>query len=171
MKKALLILVLIVGSIGIQSCEGPRGERGEPGYNIEAEVFEVTRSFGPSNNYSSLVPLDPAILNSDVVLVYMLWDTDNGTPIWRLVPQTVQLEEGDLQYNYDFTRFDVNLFLSSMDFNLNILGSQWTQNQRFRIVLLPGYFSGSRHNTEIYNDYEATIEAFGLKDKSITILP
>lgn len=166
--KKLLLMLSVIGMIGLQSCEGPAGPPGRDGYNIEAEVFEVTRSFGASNNYSSLVVLNPPILQSDVVLVYLLWDVDNGTPIWRLMPQIVQLNEGDLIYNYDFTRFDVNLFLSSMDFNLNILGPQWTQNQTFRIVLVPGYFGSSLRMD--YNDYDSVMNMLNLTENDVKTL-
>lgn len=142
MKKLALVLVAFIGMIGLQSCV--REEvvvEDVHDQDTISEVFEVTRSFSPGNDYSSLITLNPAIYDSDVVLVYLLWDVDGGNPIWRLMPQTVQLAEGDLQYNYDFTPYDVNLFLSSADFDLGILGSQWTQNQTFRIVIVPGYFS------------------------------
>lgn len=159
--KKILLLFSVVGMFVLQGCEGPQGP---PGYSVEAEVFEVTRSFGTNNNYSSLIALNPPILDSDVVLVYLLWDVDGNTPIWRLMPQTVQLDEGDLQYNFDFTRFDVNLFLSSADFPLTILGPQWTQNQTFRIVLIPGYFGSARVD---FNDYNAVMNMLNLKETDV----
>lgn len=166
MKKILTLLVLLI-VLGFQSCTGPAGPpgfNGVDGVSVEAEVFEVTRSFSPQGNYESLVVLNPPIFPSDVVLVYILWDVDNGTPIWRLMPQTVQLDQGDLIYNYDFTRFDVNFFLSSADFSLNILGPQWTNNQTFRIVLIPGYFANARIN---YQDYENTMLMLGLTETDV----
>lgn len=162
--KKILLLFSVVGMIVLQGCEGPQGPPGPPGPIFEAEVFEVTRSFAPNNNYSSLITLNPPILDSDVVLVYLLWEVDNGTPIWRQMPQTVQLNEGDLQYNFDFTPFDVNLFLSSADFPLTILGPQWTQNQTFRIVLIPGYFGSARVD---FSDYNAVMNMLDLKETDV----
>lgn len=162
--KKILLLFSVVGMVVLQGCEGPMGPPGPPGPIFEAEVFEVTRSFAPGNNYSSLITLNPPILDSDIVLVYLLWDVDNGTPIWRQMPQTVQLDEGDLQYNFDFTRFDVNLFLSSADFPLTILGPQWTQNQTFRIVLIPGYFGSARVD---FSDYNAVMHMLDLKETDV----
>ncbi|WP_396172625.1 collagen-like protein [Flavobacterium sp.] len=163
MKKILLLFSVVVMFV-LQGCEGPMGPPGPPGPIFEAEVFEVTRSFGPNNNFSSLITLNPPILDSDIVLVYLLWDVDNGTPIWRQMPQTVQLDEGDLQYNFDFTRFDVNLFLSSADFPLTILGPQWTQNQTFRIVLIPGYFGSARID---FSDYNAVMNMLELSETDV----
>jgi hypothetical protein len=167
--KKLVLLFSAIGMIALQSCEGPAGPPGPPGLpgqgGFEAEVFEVTRTFSQGNNFSSLIPLNPPIFASDVVLVYLLWDVDVNTPIWRLMPQTVQLDEGDLIYNFDFTRFDVSLFLSSADFPLTILGPQWTNNQTFRIVLIPGFFgSNLRVN---YNDYEAVMNMIGKTEADV----
>lgn len=165
--KKIFTLFIVLTFIGFQSCTGPEGPPGAPGLNgvnVEAEVFEVIRSFNAQGNFESLVPLNPPIFASDVVLVYLLWDVDNGNPIWRLMPQTVQLNEGDLIYNYDFTRFDVNLFLSSADFPLTILGPQWTNNQTFRIVLVPGYFANARVD---FQDYEKTMTMLGLTEADV----
>jgi hypothetical protein len=163
MKKITLLLAFI-GMIGLTSCV--REEvvvEDVHDQDTISEVFEVTRSFSPGNGYSSLVTLNPAIYDSDVVLVYLLWDVDGGTPIWRLMPQTVQLNEGDLQYNYDFTPYDVNLFMSSADFDLGILGSQWTQNQTFRIVIVPGYFS----KTVDVKNYDAVVAKLKIAESSV----
>ena len=161
MKKITLILVFI-GMIALQGCTVEENN----GYDNDtySKVFEVTRSFSPQNDFSNLVTFNPPIFASDVVLVYVLWDVQNdGTPVWRLMPQTVQLFEGDLQYNYDFTRFDVNLFLSSLDFPLTILGPEWTQNQTFRIVLVPASFGGKMD----YSNYDNVIQKLKLTEKDV----
>ncbi|MBN9282863.1 MULTISPECIES: hypothetical protein [Flavobacterium] len=172
MKKILLLLT-VVAAFAFQGCEGPEGPQGPQGPsdgNTISEVFEVTRSFNAGNNFGSIVPLNPQIYASDVVLVYLLWDTVNPTtPIWRLMPQTVQLSEGDLLYNFDFTRSDVNIFLSSADLDLNMLAPQWTQNQTFRIVIVPGYFSKNAQPVD-YSDYNAVIKAYNIDESKIKVL-
>ncbi|NNL02931.1 MAG: collagen-like protein, partial [Eudoraea sp.] len=68
----------------------------------------------------------------------------NGEPldIWRLLPQTRILNQGLLQYNYDFTFLDVLLFLES-DFDLGTLSPGDTDNQVFRIAIVPAEFAQS----------------------------
>ncbi|MFY8186439.1 MAG: collagen-like protein [Flavobacterium sp.] len=166
MRKITYFFVFLTAVV-FQSCSGPEGPPGPQGVQgpiSEAEVFEVTRNLNASTNFSALVPLNPPILASDVVLTYVLWEVNNGEPIWRLMPQTVQLNEGDLLYNYDFTRFDVNIFLSSADFQLTILGPQWTQNQTFRIVLIPGFFASAKMN---YADYDNVVRSLGLSETDV----
>lgn len=163
MKKIILLLA-VVGIFGFQSCTGPEGPQGQPGYNVEAEVFEITADFLPSTNFSTLIPLNPTILSSDMVLVYRLYDIYNGDDVWRLIPQTVYLPQGEFDYNYDFTKNDINIFLDS-DFDLTTLSAQWSQNQTFRIVIIPGYFSNkSAIDT---NDYNAVIKGFNIDDSAV----
>ena len=147
MKKITLFLVFI-GMMALQSCEvtevydttdiGPR-----------TEVFEVTTSFNSNNNYSSLVEFNPPIYSSDSVLVYHLYDTVNGQDIWKLMPQTYYFNDGGaLDFNSVYSRLNVNIFLSA-NFSLNTLSSSWTQNQTFRIVILPDGFAKTINKNNI----------------------
>ena len=147
MKKITLFLVFI-GMMALQSCEvtevyddvdnGPRNE-----------VFEVTTSFNSNNNYSSLVTFDPPIYSSDSVLVYHLYDVVDGQDIWKLMPQTYYFNDGgELDFNFDYSRFNVKIFLEA-NFNLNTLPLTWTQNQTFRIVVIPDGFSKTVNKNNI----------------------
>jgi len=85
----------------------------------------------------------------------LLWDqtTDsNGeaVDIWRLMPQTRIIDQGLLQYNYDYTFFDVNIFLES-DFDLSLLSVGDTDNQVFRIAILPAESTTGKLDTSNIN--------------------
>jgi hypothetical protein len=83
------------------------------------------------------------------------------------MPQTYYFNDGgELDYNYDFTRNDVNIFLDA-NFPLINLSSAWTQNQTFRIVIIPGYFSNRSAVQVDFNDYNAVIQAYGINPTSI----
>lgn len=173
MKKLIhsaFIALLVIA----QSCigpEGPPGPRGADGYDgvdgtdgEEAYVFEYVFDF-ESPDYSVLLeyPDGFTALDSDVVLVYLLWDKlDDGTEIWRLLPQSMITDFGFLQYNFDFTKFDARVFLDS-DFNLDNLGSPFLANWLARVVVVPGQFTGRMN----YADYDAVKEMFNLPDKEI----
>ncbi|MFT4612280.1 MAG: hypothetical protein ACI9OT_001663, partial [Gammaproteobacteria bacterium] len=49
---------------------------------------------------------------------------------------TEYFEDGVLVYNFDFTQQDVRFFLDGT-VDLNSLDSVWTQNQAFRVVVIP----------------------------------
>lgn len=147
MKKITLFLVFI-GMMALQSCEVT--EVYDTPVNVpRTEVFEVTRNFNFNNNYSVVVPFNPKIYATDSVLVYHLYDVVNGQDVWKLMPQTYYFNNGGaLDYNYDFTKYDVKIYLSA-NFNLNTLASSWTQNQTFRIVIIPDGFAKTVNKNNI----------------------
>ena len=137
MKKLgyFLLLILFVGCGGSTGPEGPQGPPGPTG-----KAYEVQASFGQSNNYSvvSAFPENIEVLPSDIVMVYLLWEVDQntGNDVWQPLPVSVFFDDGELQYGFDHTVTDVKLFLTG-DKNLNTVGNQFTQDQIFRIAILP----------------------------------
>ncbi|WP_431135621.1 hypothetical protein [Psychroserpens mesophilus] len=137
--KHISYLVLAFAAFFIMSCEGdpgPQGLQGPAGGLLVSSAFEIEIDFNESNDYSFIEAYGFDVFPSDVTLVYILWDTVNGQDIWRLLPQTVEFEDGTLIYNYDFTQNDVSFFLEGTT-DLSALGPEWTQDQVFRVVVVP----------------------------------
>lgn len=154
MKNYTAFFSLLV-SILFLSCEGPQGppgfdgldglpgRDGADGVNVTGNVIDIEGSFTNENDYRIFYefPQSIEVFETDVVMVYLLWDqTEDGNgdavDIWRALPQTVLLDQGILQYNFDHTFFDVNIFLDS-DFDLGTLVPADTDNQVFRIAVIP----------------------------------
>ncbi|WP_026950893.1 hypothetical protein [Algoriphagus mannitolivorans] len=162
MNRYLTIFALI-GLLAFQACEGPMGPpgpEGAPGVTIVGEAFEVEVDFTSQNGYEGIFDFQPAILESDVVLAFIEWETSNNQSVWRALPQTVFFNEGVLMYNYDFTRSDFRIFLDG-PLNFSTLGPEWTQDQVFRIVVVPADFAGARID---WTDYEGVTRLLGLED-------
>lgn len=167
--KKIITLLLVVGTITFQACEGPMGppgldgQDGEDGVNIVGEVFEVEADFTPEGNFGFVDPYGFDILESDKVLVYILFDVEEDRDVWRLLPQTIYLSQGIFSYNYDFTTVDYSVFLEG-NFDLNTLGSEWTDNQVFRVLIVPA----DRIDTRVdYSDHEAMLKMLEIDEESI----
>ena len=144
MKKLPLLFTLCTFVL-LSSCIGPDGPPGPPGIGELAKVFEATANFNPGNSYSKFVPFPSDILvyESDVVLVYLLEEVVNGDiDVWSQLPQTYFLDQGTLLYKFDHTFIDVNISLDA-NFNLNTLASDYTDNQIFRIAIIPAEYANS----------------------------
>lgn len=153
--------LLLITFIFVQACEGPAGPPGEDGVNIVGEALEVEVDFTAENDYQVIFDLDPPIFDSDVVIAFIEWEMVNGSSMWRQLPQVVYHEEGLLQYNFDFTVEDFSLFLNPT-FDPGLLEPQWTDNQYFRIVIVPADFvSDITEGT----GYEEIIELLGISDE------
>ena len=168
MRKTTVIFTILVAVI-LQSCEGPigpigpegpQGLEGKPAVNSISEVFQVTADFTEANKYEQVFDFKPNIFESEVVLAFIQWETSGQNPVWRALPQTIFFNEGVLVYNYDFTKVDFRLFLDG-PIDYKTLGTQWTRGQKFRIVVVPGDFTGARMD---WTNYEAVIKLLGIDE-------
>lgn len=158
-------------AILFSACSGDDGADGIDGINIAGQIIEIEGSFTPTNDYGIFLefPSTVEVLESDVVLAYMLFDQkddSNGiaSDIWRLLPQTRIIDQGLLQYNYEHTFFDVDIFLEA-DFDLATLPEGDTESQIFRIAILPADNLGDA--TLNVNDFNAVLERLSISDLEI----
>ena len=158
------------GPAGLPGPEGAVGAAGESGY-----VFEYSNINFTAPDYAAILayPDDFEGLVSDVALAYLLWDVQEiGSElidVWRPLPQTVFTENGTLQYNFDFTAFDVRLFLDS-NFSLDLLTAFDTDEWVVRVVVVPGDFlSGGRLDVSDYYELAETLKLpeIGVHKKAI----
>lgn len=146
--KTITAILFLLTAVLITSCEGPMGPPGLDGLdgdNMIGTVFEIEGDFTPQNNYMLYYqfPANFKVYDGDIVLVYILWEISGGTDVWRLLPQTVVLDDGILQYNFDYTINDVQIFLEgTTDFNR--LRPAETDDQIFRIAVLPAAFAQNK---------------------------
>ncbi|MBT8324761.1 MAG: collagen-like protein [Winogradskyella sp.] len=145
------------GPPGIQGPQGPAGGL------IVASAFEIVIDFTEENNYEFIEAYGFDVFPSDVTLVYILWDTLNGQDIWRLMPQTVPFEDGDLVYNFDFTIDDVRFFLDGTT-DFSTLDPVWTEGQVFRVVVIPADNVDSIDVSDINNVMQlGNIQSFDIR--------
>jgi hypothetical protein len=167
MKKIFLLLAVVAGTT-FTSCEGPEGPQGPAGYTVEAETFEI-RNVNFINDgtgfYGILYDLDPVILNSDSILLYRL-KSSNGTDVWEPLPTTYYFDDGvteqELDYNFDFTTNDISIYLGYTD--QSVLQPAFTQNQVFRVVVIPGYLSNKIGN----KDYNSVTKELKISEEDFT---
>jgi hypothetical protein len=77
---------------------------------------------------------------------------DSSTPIWQLIPRTLFVVQGELDYDYDFSKEYFTIYAGG-NYDLALTPS-YLNNQTFRIVIVPGAFS-SNLKTSNYEDVMA----------------
>lgn len=164
MKKiiSLLVILLFMACQGTQGPQGLDGFNGEDGGLIVASGFEIALDFTIENDFFEIEPYGFDLFPFDVTLVYILWDTtDDGQDVWRLLPQNVTFNDNStLVYNYDFTLNDVSFFLDGTT-DFTTLDPEFTQNQIFRVVVVPTDNVGRMALD--YNNYHAVVKALNIK--------
>ena len=166
--KRILLFFAVIGLTTLSSCDGDTGPQGPAG--PDSEVFELRNinfQLNQNNEYTIFQNLNPYINDADNILIYRMSGTiDSQTPIWQLIPRTLFLDEGELDYDFDFSAIDFTIYAGGT-YNL-ALTPQFIQNQTFRIVIVPGYFS--KNASLDYNDYNAVVKAFNIDDSNVTLL-
>jgi hypothetical protein len=163
--KLFLLIALIAGTV-FSSCEGPQGvpgPQGAPGYNVEAQVYEITNVNFTAPSYGIFFTFPQQTLASDHALVYRLSAIDGGNDVWQLIPQYFYNPDGtmDFGYNNDATINDVNIYLDGE--NLGTLVDGYRLNQVFRVVIVPGQFANK--STGLQNQsYESVTAALKITD-------
>jgi hypothetical protein len=163
--KRITLLVAFIGMITLQSCTVNDNVDDNVDYDTISEVFEVTRSFTSTNNYSSLITFPHTIFPSDMVLAYRLDGVVNGTDVWKLMPQTFYFNDGtlDFRYDFDFTQYDINIYMEGFD--LATVSTNYRNNQVFRVVIVPAAFINK--NAVNYQDYNTVIKTFKIDESKI----
>jgi hypothetical protein len=172
MKRIFLFLGVIVLTL-FSSCTGPQGPQGNPGQDgLLAEVFElknVNFGYNATDGYTIYQTLNPNIYGSDNILIYRMTGTINSTtPIWQSIPRTLFLQQGELDYDFDFSKQDFTIYAGGT-YNL-ALTPAYINNQTFRIVIVPGAFSGKSTKSVDFSDYNAVIKYYNIDESHIKVL-
>ena len=145
-KLSLLVSFLVVLFI---SCTGDTGPEGPPGFDgLIGSVFDVTVDFTEADGYEVFADLPTNVLDTDVVIAYVLSGVDNGVDIWEPLPQTLFFDNGILLYGYDFTVSDVRFFLDGT-IELNTLDALFTDAIIYRIAVIPADVAASVNTANI----------------------
>ncbi len=169
------------------ACEGPEGPPGRDGFDgldgldgldgIQGQVVEVDGiNFdydGDANLFSTLINYgdvtDFETIPEDAVLVYRYTgtvDLDDGSTadVWSQIPQNYFLPEGTIQYVFEHTYVDVELFIDG-NFDLSTLSTDFTDNQLFRIVFIPSeYADASKKDT---SNIENVMSSLGIGEDQV----
>ncbi|WP_142715811.1 hypothetical protein [Fodinibius sediminis] len=159
--KPLSLLLAALLFVSCQGDPGPAGPEGPPGpAGSVGQAFEVEADFTESNEYTQFfdIPENIEVLDSDIITVYLLWEVDeNAGDVWRVLPASEFFSDGaELQYAFDHTAVDIKLFMTG-DVDLNTVGEAYTQNQIFRVAVLPVDYVES-NNVDL-SDMDAVMQA------------
>ena len=157
-KKLSIIVLLFVGLL--TSCIGDIGPQGPPGFDgfdgqdgldgLIGSIFEAEGTFTEANAYEFFadIPTTIDILDTDVVIAYVLSGVDNDVDIWEPLPQTLFVDNAILLYGYDFTVTDVRFFLDG-NIDFTTLDPLFTDNILFRIAVIPADFAAKINTANI----------------------
>lgn len=166
MSKKITLILAFIGMITLESCTVNDDNTDGIDNDTISEVFEYSNVNFLPNSYSVILTYPHSIFNSDMVLVYRLSGSFQGEYVWKSLPETYYFNDGTLDYRYDynFTRFDAEVYMEGYD--LAGLSSQDRLNQVFRVVVLPAYFGNKTAEVNL-KDYKTVVKAFNIDESKI----
>lgn len=123
-------------------------------------TWDNTLGYNISKTFSS--PLGSV----DMVLIYRQSGTDNGNPVWQQIPRTLFLDQGELDYDFDFTVNDIVIYAGGT-YDLATT-PQYLNGQTFRVVLIPAS-QGKNANID-YSNYDSVIQYFKIDESKVKTL-
>lgn len=163
MKKLTLLLSFL--TVLFISCEGEPGPPGFDGLDgldgadgLIGSIFEAEITFSADNDYLALVDIPTSInvLNTDIVIAYILTGFEDDTDIWEPLPQTLFFESDILLYGYDFTVDNVQFFMDgTVDFST--LDALYTDGIIFRVAVIPAD-AATKIDTSNYNEVKRALQ-------------
>lgn len=166
MMKKLALLLVLIGFVSLQSCTVNENSVDNDTISEVFELRNVNFSYNSIDGYTIYRTLSPQIYASDVILIYRMAGTiDANTPIWQQIPRTLYLPQGELDYDFDFSKEDFTIYAGGT-YDLATTPSYIT-NETFRIVIVPGYFSNKMAHKVDLSDYNAVVKVFNIDDKNI----
>ncbi len=166
--RKIVTLFAVIGLMAFSSCSNNDDDVDN---DTISEVYEVSNvNFTSTNQYNPVIPLNPAIFESDMVLVYRLAGTDGGRDVWKLIPENYYLADGtlDFGFDYDFTISDVSIYMVGRD--LGGVVNSFRLNQIFRIVIIPGFVTtgtAKSVNKADFSDYNEVIKRYNINGGNI----
>ena len=167
MKKFLPFLMIAFIGLFVMSCDNRDDVINNPDNDTYSVVVDIkNQNFqNTGGGYFISKTFNNTLYDSDVVLIYRQdGTTSNGSPVWQSIPRTLYLVEGELDYDFDFSKFDIKIYADGT-YDLATT-PQFINNQTFRVVIVPASFK----TTVDLKDYKAVIKAYGIDDSNPTQL-
>ncbi|SHK35289.1 hypothetical protein [Epilithonimonas mollis] len=172
MKKFLPLLLLLVSSVFIFSCKDDDDDnyvQVDVDYPAVYDFRNISFTNNPSLGWVYSQSFTRPMLDQDYVVIFRQSGTDNGNPVWQQIPKTLYLNEGELDYDFDFTKNDFAIYAGGT-YNLATT-PQYINNQTFRVVLVPAVFGKNANLEDLHKmSYEEIIRKYNIDDSKIGTL-
>lgn len=162
MKKLLPLFLIALFSVFVVSCTTDDDGNYQDTDTISSVYDLKNVNFTYDNGYNIYRQFQVPLYSSDVVLIYRQSATANGNTVWELLPKTYYLNDGnEVDYTFDFTVNDITIYAGG---TFDLTGSQFINNQTFRVVVIPANFGKSANGIDFEN-YEDVIQYYNINDK------
>lgn len=170
MKKYFLLSALAaVTAMTAVSCDNSNDSNNNvednDTYSVSYDLKNIDFSYDKNNGYFISKTFNNPISTGDVVLIYRQSGTSNGTPVWQQIPRTLYLTQGELDYDFDFTKNDIYIKAGG-NFDISTTLT-YIKGQTFRVVIVPSTMGNAKID---FSNYDAVASYLRIKEKDVKSL-
>ena len=109
------------------------------------------------------------MLDQDYVVIFRQTGTSGNAPVWQQIPRTLYLNQGELDYDFDFSKNHFMIYAGGT-YDLSTT-PQYLNNQTFRVVLVPAVYGKNATLEDLKKlSYEEIIAKYNIDESKVGTL-
>ncbi|MPT31671.1 MAG: hypothetical protein E2600_08395 [Chryseobacterium sp.] len=165
------LLLLLVASVFIFSCKDDDDDyvQVDVDYPAVYDLRNVNFSYNSTDGWHYGQNFNNPMLDQDYVIIFRQTGTTGNSPVWQQIPRTLYLNEGELDYDFDFSKNDFMIYAGGT-YDISTT-PQYLNNQTFRVVLVPAVYGKNANSEDLKKmTYEEVIAKYKINDSKVGTL-
>lgn len=169
MKKLFPFLLVLITSFFLFNCKEDDDVQVQVDYPAVYDLRNVNFSYNATDGWTYGQSFTNPLLDQDYVVIFRQTGTSGNTPVWQQIPRTLYLDQGELDYDFDFSKNDFMIYAGGT-YDLSTT-PQYLNNQTFRVVLVPAVFGKNATLEDLKKlSYEEIIAKYNIDESKVGTL-
>ena len=106
MKKLFPLLMVAIFGFMMISCERTEYVENPADYPAVYDLKNVNFSYNATDGWNYGQSFKNPMLDQDYVVIFRQTGTSGNAPVWQQIPRTLYLDQGELDYDFDFSKIE-----------------------------------------------------------------
>lgn len=169
MKKLFPFLLLFITSFILFNCKEDDEVQVQVDYPAVYDLRNVNFSYNATDGWSYGQSFKKPLLDQDYVVIFRQTGTSGNASVWQQIPRTLYLDQGELDYDFDFSKNDFMIYAGGT-YDLSTT-PQYLNNQTFRVVLVPAVYGKNATLEDLKKlSYEEIIAKYNIDESKVGTL-
>ena len=169
MKKLFPFLLLFITSFILFNCKEDDEVQVQVDYPAAYDLRNVNFSYNATDGWTYGQSFKNPLLDQDYVVIFRQTGTSGNAPVWQQIPRTLYLNQGELDYDFDFSKNHFMIYAGGT-YDLSTT-PQYLNNQTFRVVLVPAVYGKNATLEDLKKlSYEEIIAKYNIDESKVGTL-
>ena len=169
MKKLFPFLLLFITSFILFNCKEDDEVQVQVDYPAVYDLRNVNFSYNATDGWNYGQSFKNPMLDQDYVVIFRQTGTSGNAPVWQQIPRTLYLNQGELDYDFDFSKNHFMIYAGGT-YDLSTT-PQYLNNQTFRVVLVPAVYGKNATSEDLKKlSYEEIIAKYNIDESKVGTL-